>query len=207
MRNSHFTRGFFLMIAFSITFQVGFSQASSGTEWTNKTAAKWFKSKEWGKGLALSAHGSVDKVEFAKQYHKNTAVWDKAFTFLKEQKLDGLAPGKYPIDGDNVYATVTEAPLKEFEKSNWESHRKYIDLQYVIKGKEKIGVAQAAKATVTKPYDEKTDLVNYTADGKFYVAQPGYFFLFFPQNAHRPSIKVPGFDVDKKLVIKIRVAE
>src|SRR5207249_10369415 len=133
------------------------------------------KIKEWGRGLKVSPHSSVDKVEFARQYHKNKAEWDNAFAFIRDHKLEDLAPGKYPIDGDHVYASVTEAPSKEFDKSAWESHRRYIDLQYVIKGKEKIGVAPVSKATVTKPYDEKSDSQNYTADGKYYIAQPGNF--------------------------------
>jgi YhcH/YjgK/YiaL family protein len=44
------------------------------------------------------------------------------------------------------------------------------------------------------------------AGGKFYTAKPGTFFLFFPQDVHRPNIKVKGYDLVKKLVIKIRMA-
>jgi YhcH/YjgK/YiaL family protein len=74
----------------------------------------------------------------------------------------------------------------------------------VVKGKEKIGVAAVSSATVIKPYDDAKDIANYTADGKFYIATPDEFFLFFPSDAHRPSIKVNGYDTVKKLVIKIR---
>ena len=84
------------------------------------------------------------------------------------------------LDGDNVYATITEGPAKTFEQSAWESHRKYIDLQYVIKGKEKIGVTAVSTATIIKPYDETKDVANYNAEGQFYLAEPDTFFLFFP---------------------------
>jgi biofilm protein TabA len=90
------------------------------------------------------------------------------------------------------------------EDVKWESHKKYIDLQYIIKGKEIIGVADASKATITKPYT--VDVINYDADGKYYTTEPGKFFLFFPNDAHRPTIKVDGYDVVKKIVIKIQVA-
>jgi YhcH/YjgK/YiaL family protein len=99
---------------------------------------------------------------------------------------------------------VTEGPTKDFDKSAWESHRNYIDLHYVIKGKEKIGAASVATATVTNPYDASKDIANYNTEGKFYVAEPGEFFLFFPSDAHRPGIKTDGSDSDKKLVIKIK---
>jgi biofilm protein TabA len=84
------------------------------------------------------------------------------------------------------------------DKAGWESHKKYIDLQYVIRGKEQIAVSPIDKATVTKPYDETKDVANYTAEGTFYTAEPGTFFLFFPQDVHRPNIKVAGYDMVKK---------
>jgi biofilm protein TabA len=164
-------------------------------------------SNEWKNGLNLKPHPSINKVVFAVQYHKNKAGWNKAFAFLRDSDLTKMKPGKYVIDGDNVYATITEGPEKTFDQSAWESHRKYTDLQYVIAGKEKIGVAPVETATVIKPYNDKTDGANYTADGQFYIAEPGTFFLFFPGDAHRPNIKVDGYEVVRKIVIKIKVVE
>lgn len=178
---------------------------TSGT-WSKEDAGKWFKGGEWLNGLKLNAHESTDQIEFANQYHKNKALWDKAFAFLKNTNLDTIRAGKYPIDGDNLYASVTENPTKDFDKTKWEAHKKYIDVQYVIKGKEKIGVAPFSTATVVTPYDETKDVGFYSSnDGKFYEAQPGTFFIFFPQDAHRPNIKIEGCDVDKKIVLKVRV--
>ncbi len=192
-----------LFFAFIILLSPAFGQ----TTWVEKNATKWIKQGEWKNGMKLNVDESVNKVVFAEQYHKNQAVWDKAFAFLRDSDLTKLKPGKYAIDGTNAYATITEAPSKEFDKSAWESHRNFIDLQYVIKGEEKIGVAPVATATVTKPYSDANDSANYTADGTYYIAKPGTFFLFFPADAHRPNIKVDGYDVVKKLVIKIKVAQ
>ncbi len=186
---------------------IAFGKISHAQEaFTSKTAHKWVKTGAWKNGLKLNLHPSTNELEFAKQYQANKAVWDKAFTFLREQDLEKLAPGKYPIDGDNAYASITEAPSKEFEQSGWESHKNYIDLQYVIRGEEKIGVTPIENATVTSPYDAAKDGAKYSGDGKYYIATPKEFFLFFPTDVHRPNIKVDGYDVVKKLVIKIRVA-
>jgi biofilm protein TabA len=180
--------------------------APAAETWTKKKAEKWFKKREWANGLKLNVQESIDKVEFAKQYHANKAVWDKAFAYFRDTNLDQLTPGKYPVDGENVTAAVTENPTKEFDKTNWESHRKYIDMQYVVQGAEKIGVVSMDKATVTKPYDEARDVTNYSAEGKLYEARPGTIYIFFPQDVHRPNIKVDGIEKDKKLVLKVRVA-
>ena len=205
--NKMYMKKIFLSLTFLFAAALFINVLAQDNGWTKKKAKKWFKKKEWLGGLQLKAHETVDVIEFAKQYHANKVYWDKAIAFLKNNDLNKLAKGKYPIDGENVYASVTEDATKDFDKTNWESHKKYIDIQYVIDGEEKIGVYPVAKATVTKEYDEKKDAANYSANGKLYSASPGTFFIFFPSDAHRPNITPGGNKVDKKIVIKVRYAE
>ena len=183
------------------------AQSVADSTISRSKAAKWFKKKEWLNGVPLKPHKSINKQEFARQYRINKSFWDKAFTWLKEQNLQTIAKGKYPIDGDNVFASVTEDPSKDFDKTGWESHKKYIDLQCIITGDEKMGKWPVAEVTsVTKPYDETKDVANYTAPGKFYVIPAGTFIIFFPGEAHRPNITPGGNKVVKKIVIKVRAA-
>lgn len=186
---------------------VGFAKETTPANPTKHEAKRWFKKREWLNGLKLDPSSSVNYVEFYKQYHANKAYWDKAFDYLKTQKLSTLTLGRHDIDGDNVYASVTQNPTKDFDSTTWESHRQYIDLQYVIDGKEQIGVASPQKLTVVKPYDAKKDVANYSGKGKLYHARPGTFFLFFPSEAHRPNIADGDKIADKKIVIKIRYAD
>ena len=170
-----------------------------------KKADKWVKSRVWAKDVKLKLHSSTNSVEFERQYESNKELWDKVFAFLADsKKLNELAPGKYPIDGENAYASITLGPPKKLEDAKWESHRKYIDLQYVISGKIQLGLAPLSIAQVIVPYDAGRDGANYTAEGKYFEATPKNFFLFFPNDVHRPDIKVDGYDIIKKLVIKIR---
>lgn len=196
----------FISILYLITESQVLAQKADTSKWTTKKAGKWIKSREWANGITIKLNSATNKIEFAQQYFANKIYWDKAFLFIKNNDLKTIKPGKYVIDGENVFANITEAPSKTFEQSAWESHRKYIDLQYVITGKEKIGVSAIADAIVTKPYDEAKDGANYTAAGKYFIANPEEFFLFFPGDVHRPNIKVMGFDTVKKLVIKIAYA-
>jgi biofilm protein TabA len=169
-----------------------------------KEIIHWVQKKEWASGLTLDLHQSVNKDSFYTAYHRNKKLWDAAFAFLRDHNLDELKPGKYPIVGEQVFASVTEAPSHKIEEVKWESHKNYIDLQYIIKGKEMIGVADTSKATITKPYS--VDVINYNAAGKYYRGEQGKFFLFFPNDAHRPTIKIDGYDRVKKIVIKIQTA-
>lgn len=192
-----------LFTLFILTFSGFCLQTKAQTTPTKKENQEWFKKQEWLGGLKLKPHSSVDVQEFARQYHANQKYWDEAFAFLKNHDLSKLAPGKYPIDGDNVYAAVTEDSTKDYDKSKWESHRKYIDLQYVISGEEKIGVAPVADVKVTEPYNAEKDVAHYSGPGKLYEAKPGTFFIFFPGTAHRPNITTGGNKPDHKIVIKI----
>ena len=166
-----------------------------------KEIKAWADGKEWANGLTLNLHRSVNKDSFYVAYHRNQKAWAAAFAFLKNAHLPELIPGKYPILGDQVFALVTEGPTHSKDSVNWESHKHYVDLHYIIKGKEIIGIADTAKTTMIKPYTP--DVINYTAKGEFYTAAPGEFFLFFPNDAHRPGIKIEGCNRVKKIVIKI----
>jgi YhcH/YjgK/YiaL family protein len=157
-------------------------------------------------GLPMKPHASVNAATFARQYAAYPSLWKKAFEFLGKQNLAELAPGKYQLAGDSVVASITYGPEKDFDSTKWEAHRKYIDLQYIIIGQEKMGVAPLASTTEVMPYNDTKDVANYSAEGNFHIANPSVFFLFFPQDVHRPNIRVAEGNV-RKLVIKILVAK
>lgn len=184
-------------------------QAQSAKDQTKKETENWFAQKQWLHGLKLQPHPSIDKMEFEKRYHAHQDRWDKAFLFLKQNNLDSIKPGRYAVDGENVYAEVTEKESTEFDKSKWHSHRKYSDVQYIIRGKDKVGVAPVASLTITVPYDStKGDSQSYSPDskGKYYIATQGSFFIFFPTDAHRPFIKINGYETTKRIILKVRTS-
>ncbi|NJO69074.1 MAG: DUF386 domain-containing protein [Bacteroidetes bacterium] len=113
------------------------AQSVKRDDWTSNKANSWLNTGDWKNGWKPNIHPSVNTVEFAYQYHKNKALWDKAFAYLSSTNLDTLSVGKHILDGENLFISVTEAPVKDFEATKWEAHKKYIDIQYVIRGKEK----------------------------------------------------------------------
>ncbi len=195
-----------LVFLFSLPGSQVFAQADS-MQSAAQAANTWFQQKEWLNGLEMQPHQSIDKATFARQYQLHKDYWDKAFAFLKNNNVQTMAPGRYAIDSNNVYAIITDNPTKDVDSAKWESHRNYIDLHSVISGEEKIEVAPVTNLTVTMPYDTTKDLINYSGEGTFYTATPGTFFLFFPSDGHRPNITTGGNKPDKKVVIKIRYAE
>lgn len=196
-----------LLTAFLLLSTYAYSQKTDPAKWDKATADKWVASRVYAPNLKPVLDSSVNSVEFAKQYAANKGEWDKAFNWLARTDLASLAPGRYPIAGDDVYAMVSDDPLKEMAQSNFEDHHNYIDLHYVIEGQEKVGAAPFKSMTsVVTPFDEAKDIGYYQfAGGNYYTATPSNFFLFFPADAHRPHLKVDGYTKAKKVVIKIKV--
>ncbi len=169
-------------------------------------ANQWFQQNQWAEGLQLNPHPSTDKSEFSFQYMQNQECWDKAFAFLKDNDLSNLAAGKYPIMGEQVFASVSDANSKKPEDARWEAHKKYIDIQCVVRGEEIIGVAPLSAAVRTISFDPEKDLGFYEIPENqchYHTALPGTFFVFFPHDAHRPCIRSTNGESEKKIVIKI----
>lgn len=180
------------------------SKSETQNELVKKKAVEWYNSYEWLNGLKLTPHTSIDKEEFAKEYQAHKIWWDKAFAFIKKTNLARLKPGDYQIEGEDVYARVTEVPLKNFDSSKWEAHKNYHDIHYMITGKEKIGIGSLSSAALEVPYDSKRDIAFYNGKGSYYIADTSTFFIAFTKHIHRPGLEVNGKEVVKKLVIKVR---
>jgi biofilm protein TabA len=193
-----------------ITSLLGFIGCKTSTDpssWSSAKIDKWFEKGEWLNGWTAIPDGSINRKEFAIAYFKNKERWDKAFTFLKSTDLANLEVKRTEIDGINIYAPVTEYLTKNRGDVNFEAHRKYIDIQYVIKGEEMIGVApMAMKDSVVVPYDETKDIEFLTVkEGSELKATPERFFLFFPSDIHRPSLTVNENSPVKKIVVKVKI--
>lgn len=195
-----------IAIVFILVF-AGINSSPSQAQEKNlskKEINKWYNQKDWLNGLPRKPHQSVNKEEFAKEYQAGKALWDKAFSYLRETDLSNLKPGRYAIDGENVFAIVSEGATKELDKTAWEAHKNYQDIHFVISGKEKIGITPVASAVISKEYDASKDIAFFTSKGKYYLSSPDNFFIVFTQDAHRPGVKAEGTDSVKKVVIKVR---
>jgi YhcH/YjgK/YiaL family protein len=205
MKREFITRFTFLII---LSFIISTSGISAQTDTVRKRsiATDWFNQGEWLNKLKLKPHNSTDQLEFAKQYHANKAAWDKAIAFMSDHNLDSLKTGKYIIDGENVFADVTDNPSSELKDAKWHSHRQYCDIIYVIKGKEKTGIAAIKGAPVIIPFNDKGDSQFYNQDmkGRYYISNPDTFFILLPSDVHRPFIRVEGCSYVKRIRIKIK---
>lgn len=148
----------------------------------------------------------TDLAVWAKHYQKYPERWEQAFNFLAHTNLDSLPLGRIDLS-DDIYITISEYRTKEPEDAFYEAHKKYIDVQYLISGSEYIGILRdTVLLKEMQPYDEEKDIAFYASDGgTLRKATPGNFFIFFPQDVHRPCVKDMEQAMVKKLVVKIKV--
>jgi len=196
-----------ILVLISFIGLAGSKPATDPTTWNNKKIDKWFTEKKWSEGWTVAPDASINKREFAVAYFKNKERWEKAFKFLKNSDLMKLEPKRYDIDGDNLYATISEYNTKNEETTKFEAHRKYIDIQYVIKGKEIMNLTpRALVKDVVTPYDSAKDIEFMNVEKMVnHTATPAIFFIFFPTDAHRPGIKDGVNAPVRKIVIKVKV--
>jgi beta-galactosidase beta subunit len=64
---------------------------------------------------------------------------------LIPQREDWFKKKKWLFDGDSVFASVTENAIKGYDSTQWKSHRKNIDIQYVIEDEECMGLHPLAR--------------------------------------------------------------
>jgi YhcH/YjgK/YiaL family protein len=146
----------------------------------------------------------IDKIESAHLYKNISERINKSFEYIRTTDLKNLPAGRYPIDGENIFALVSEYKTKSEQEGKLEAHRKYIDVQYVINGEELMGYSPLGNQQILEPYKMENDIVFYTGDKSFTKVSEGMFAIFFPEDVHTPGISAGKISDVKKLVIKVR---
>ncbi len=145
-----------------------------------------------------------DHLKNAQLYFSLGGRIEKALKYLSETNFTNVEPGKYEIEGDNIFALVQAYDTKPLSSGRWEAHKNYIDIQYIILGKEKIGFTESSKVIIIEEYDESTDYAIYKGDGNFLYADEGHFVILFPTDIHMPGIAINIPRPVKKVVVKVK---
>jgi biofilm protein TabA len=146
----------------------------------------------------------LDVLENAHRYLTLNKGFAKAFEFLLRPDLKELPMGKYEIDGDRLYATVSKDSGRKKEDALLETHEKYIDIQLVLAGTDDMG--WKPKSSCKQPaseYDQKRDMQFFADEPEAWLStESGSFAIFFPEDAHMPLISSGQLH---KVVVKVAV--
>jgi YhcH/YjgK/YiaL family protein len=143
----------------------------------------------------------IDTLTAANRYTALHPGFAAAFAFVPQ--AGALMDGRYPIDGDRIYALVSRADGRGKDHSPLEAHRRYIDIQMVLAGHDLVGWKPCAGLSVAVAYDQEKDIEFYQAVPDFWhPLMAGMFAVYFPADAHAP---LAGSGQLRKLVIKVAV--
>lgn len=148
----------------------------------------------------------VDRIDQLERYIAVLPGLDKAAAFVQDFWRNPRADGRYEIDGERIFANVSTYDTKDRDGAQFESHRKYVDLQAVICGEEAIGWAPLTDAlTVTKEeFSKGGDIAFYTGETVIDTVLPaGTFALLLPQDAHMPCLYTGKERKVTKIIVKI----
>jgi YhcH/YjgK/YiaL family protein len=147
----------------------------------------------------------IDDLKHASMYYGLGPGLEKALRYLQETDFAGVAPGRYELEGDAVFALVQEYDSKPREQGFWEAHRRYLDVQYVVSGAEYMGFSGIDRLQAGA-YDADKDFVKLDGDGEFAKLRAGSFAILAPQDAHMPGMAIAQPQPVKKVVVKVRIA-
>lgn len=143
-----------------------------------------------------------DSLNHSRRYLPLHPGFDAGFKFLKNLSIEQLKDGKNEIDGDRLFALSMATAGKGRQKAVFETHRKYIDIQFTVSGCDLIGWDEQARCTPDpEGYNTDKDLELYTDRPTLWIpVSSGRFAVFYPEDAHAP-LGTDGFV--HKIVLKV----
>lgn len=147
--------------------------------------------------------------------------------FMESNSFDHFPCGTYQLP-KGIYLNVESYETQPRDSRVFEAHRRYIDFQYMIDGREIISVCEKDALHCIEKYDQERDIEFYrsvemhsgeSADdtkwcvpghkkkGKDYVLTQGEGLLLYPNHAHMPCLRFGEKGVHvKKAVFKIPIS-
>lgn len=146
----------------------------------------------------------LDSLKNSALYYSVNPRLKKAFEYLETVDLMTLAPGKYEIDGKEIFLNLMERDLKRREDAKLEVHNDYIDVQIVLRGTESFGWSE--RRNLKQPREEfnaEKDIQFFLDEPQtYYTLQPGQFTILLPEDAHAPMV---GEGTIRKAILKVKL--
>lgn len=120
------------------------------------------------------------------------------------EALENFEPATYPLSGSNKIL-VQKVTTKEWANAELEAHREFLDIQYILKGKEMVGWAPVDTLTPTGEFNTAKDKGMYAGKNAAMEIAEGYCYVVYPEDAHAPSVHIGEGGEVSKIVIKLKL--
>jgi len=129
----------------------------------------------------------------------------QALEYLRTSDMHAASLGRHEIDGERLFALVQEYDTRPAPDCIWEAHRKYVDVQYVVRGTERMGHASIADVVPRVAYDESKDVALFEPGTRFVTLTAGMFAIFGPNDVHSPCVAAGAPQPVRKVVVKAAI--
>jgi biofilm protein TabA len=129
----------------------------------------------------------------------------KSAVHRRMKEMAAGANGRIELDG-GAFVIEQVYPARTRPEVFFESHRKYIDVQVIVEGAERMEVEDISRLTVSQPYLDERDLIKYadTAAASHLAMPVGNVAVFFPVDGHLSTLQPAiGPVLVRKAVVKV----
>lgn len=130
----------------------------------------------------------LDSLERLGNYHGLHPLFAQADRALQQMMKEPPEPGKHVLDGDRLFIIVAQDQGRGPVLSDLEFHRRYIDIQLVLRDHDVMGWRSLETCTqLRQAYDPARDIGFYADHPQLWLQVPaGHFTIFYPHDAHAP---------------------
>ena len=145
-----------------------------------------------------------DHIKYASEYFNLSQGIRTALEYLAATDFATLEPGRHDVQGDEVFALVSDYQTRTPAEAFWEAHRRHVDVQYVHSGRERLAYGNLDLFDAD-PHDADRDLTVARGNGGAVIVGAGEFVILFPADVHMPGLQIHGPEAVRKVVVKVRV--
>lgn len=168
-----------------------------------KKAADFISSKKCGEGAVRDFINFLIK-DNQKDSDKISEKVQFAIDYVNSLDFNNIELGTYSID-NGIYYIVKEYDTKPVEECRLESHKRYIDIQWMISGLEEIQTSSTEKLRLAKDYNSENDVMFWEPPKHMCrcILSDNSYIVLYPNDAHMPGIMVNKPQKLKKIIIKV----
>jgi YhcH/YjgK/YiaL family protein len=145
----------------------------------------------------------IDTIENLGKYTTLNPLFAEVVEFLKNNNLQTMEEGKYPIKDQDLFMNLQVAKQRTKDTAFLETHIEMVDIQIPITCAETFGYSPLSDLPAFE-YNAEKDITKYgdTKPQTYVTVKPGQFAIFFPQDGHAPCI-IEEAEV-KKAIFKVK---
>ena len=146
-------------------------------------------------------------IEQLQSYSSMNPFFPATFAALAELAGKDFQPGTYPVNGDNAFIKALVYDTHSAQDALMEAHRAFIDVMWMVSGREEIGVCPVSEMTaIVQPYDAGGDAVlsEMVQEHSTLQMKAGSVCILFPEDGHAPGLDAGGKALVQKLIAKVR---